>query len=137
MKEIKERLANNSAKSIRASERFLREKYPQLSNSPLPTLTRKKPKDTQKRVLVIDDSIVIREMVCMNLKKAGYQVEKAWDGKHAWEILKGGLSYNLIFCDIKMPRMNGLEFLQRLQKMLFYQVFPSQCLLVATMKISR
>ncbi|MGK7917659.1 MAG: response regulator [Prochloraceae cyanobacterium] len=68
------------------------------------------------RVLIVDDSIVIREMVSMSFSKTGYKVEQARDGQEAWELLRSGLPCDLIICDIEMPRMNGLEFLSRVQE---------------------
>ena len=67
-------------------------------------------------VLIIDDSVTVRELLSMSFKKAGYQVEKARDGQEAWEKLKDGLECDIAFCDIEMPRMNGLELLANLQQ---------------------
>ncbi len=67
-------------------------------------------------VLIIDDSVVVREMLSMTFKKAGYQVEQARDGQDAWDKMTGGLACDVILCDIEMPRMNGLELLARMQQ---------------------
>ncbi|ELS05050.1 chemotaxis protein histidine kinase-like protein [Xenococcus sp. PCC 7305] len=67
-------------------------------------------------VLIIDDSVTVRELLSMTFLKAGYQVEKAKDGQEAWDKLQDGLECDLAFCDIEMPRMNGLELLSHLQK---------------------
>ena len=67
-------------------------------------------------VLIIDDSVTVRELLSMTFKKAGYRVEQARDGQEAWEKLSDGLECNIAFCDIEMPRMNGLELLAQLQK---------------------
>ncbi len=67
-------------------------------------------------VLIIDDSVTVRELLATTFLKAGYRVEKAKDGQEAWDKLKGGLECDLAFCDIEMPRMNGLELLSNLQK---------------------
>ncbi|ACB51972.1 CheA-like two-component hybrid sensor and regulator [Crocosphaera subtropica ATCC 51142] len=67
-------------------------------------------------VLIIDDSVMVREMLSMSFSKAGYEIEQARDGQEAWEKLRGGLCCNLILCDIEMPRMTGLELLSRLQE---------------------
>ncbi|ELR96377.1 response regulator [Gloeocapsa sp. PCC 73106] len=71
---------------------------------------------TESIVLIIDDSVVVREMLSITFKKSGYHVEQARDGQEAWERLRSGLPTQLIFCDIEMPRMNGLELLSRLQE---------------------
>ncbi len=67
-------------------------------------------------VLIIDDSVTVRELLSMSFKKAGYRVEQARDGQEAWDKLKDGLKCDIAFCDIEMPRMNGLELLSQLQK---------------------
>jgi chemotaxis protein histidine kinase CheA/ActR/RegA family two-component response regulator len=67
-------------------------------------------------VLIVDDSITVRELLSMTFSKAGYRVEQARDGLEAWEKLRSGLPCDLIFCDVEMPRMDGLELLSRLQQ---------------------
>ncbi|MFZ9736643.1 MAG: response regulator [Prochlorotrichaceae cyanobacterium] len=67
-------------------------------------------------VLIVDDSIVVRELLSMTFNKAGYRVEQARDGQEAWEKLRSGLPCDIVFCDIEMPRMTGLELLEKLQK---------------------
>ena len=71
---------------------------------------------TAPMVLIIDDSVTVRELLSMTFKKAGYRVEQARDGQEAWEKLNDGLECDIAFCDIEMPRMNGLELLSQLQK---------------------
>lgn len=67
-------------------------------------------------VLIVDDSITVRELLSMTFNKVGYRVEQARDGQEAWEKLRSGLPCDIVFCDIEMPRMDGLELLSRLQK---------------------
>lgn len=67
-------------------------------------------------VLIVDDSITVRELLSISFTKAGYRVEQARDGQEAWEKVRGGLPCDLVFCDIEMPRIDGLELLSRLQK---------------------
>lgn len=67
-------------------------------------------------VLIVDDSITVRELLKMSFNKVGYRVEQARDGQEAWEKLRSGLPCDLVFCDIEMPRMDGLELLSRMQK---------------------
>jgi chemotaxis protein histidine kinase CheA/CheY-like chemotaxis protein len=71
---------------------------------------------TEPTVLIVDDSITVRELLSMTFNKVGYRVEQARDGQEAWEKLRSGLPCDLVFCDIEMPRMDGLELLSRLQK---------------------
>ncbi len=70
----------------------------------------------QTTVLIVDDSITVRELLSMTFNKVGYRVEQARDGQDAWEKLRGGLPCDLIFCDIEMPRMDGLELLSRIRE---------------------
>jgi chemosensory pili system protein ChpA (sensor histidine kinase/response regulator) len=63
----------------------------------------------------VDDSITVRELLSMTFNKSNYRVEQARDGREAWEKLRSGLPCDLIFCDIEMPRMTGLELLEKLQ----------------------
>lgn len=74
------------------------------------------PVNDQPLVLIVDDSITVREMLSISFSKSGYRVEQARDGQEAWQKLRSGLRCDIIFCDIEMPRMNGLELLQNLQE---------------------
>lgn len=70
----------------------------------------------QPTVLIVDDSITVRELLSMTFNKAGYRVEQARDGQEAWEKLRAGLPCDIVFCDIEMPRMDGLQLLSQMQK---------------------
>ena len=64
------------------------------------------------RVLVVDDEDSIRSLLRMTLAQAGYDVEEAEDGGRAVEVLNSGdnpLMVDVIICDIRMPRINGVE----------------------------
>ena len=67
-------------------------------------------------VLIVDDSITVRELLSLTFNKAGYRVEQARDGQEAWDKLRSGLPCDLVFCDIEMPRCDGLELLSRIQQ---------------------
>ncbi|HAN46159.1 MAG TPA: hybrid sensor histidine kinase/response regulator [Cyanobacteria bacterium UBA8156] len=67
-------------------------------------------------VLIVDDSITVRELLSVTFSKVGYRVEQARDGLDAWDKLRAGLPCDLIFCDIEMPKMDGLELLSRVKK---------------------
>ncbi|AFZ18733.1 response regulator [Allocoleopsis franciscana] len=71
---------------------------------------------SEPMVLIVDDSITVRELLSMTFSKSGYRVEQARDGQEAWDKLRSGLPCDIVFCDIEMPRMDGLELLSRLQK---------------------
>lgn len=65
-------------------------------------------------ILVIDDSLLVRQQVGRALAGAGFSIVEAADGIDALQKLAGSPGTGLIVCDVNMPRMNGLEFLERL-----------------------
>lgn len=67
-----------------------------------------------KTVLVIDDSLLVRRQVGNALRNLGYAVVEAVDGLDALDKLEATEETHLIVCDVNMPRMNGIEFLERL-----------------------
>jgi len=66
-------------------------------------------------ILVVDDEIELRKHVVSILKEQGYAVDEAGDGVEAAEKL-AVKSYPLVLCDVRMPRMTGLEFLRHVQE---------------------
>ncbi|MBD1846323.1 hybrid sensor histidine kinase/response regulator [Cyanobacteria bacterium FACHB-63] len=71
------------------------------------------PTPIAKTVLVVDDSLTVRQTVVATLNRAGYQVIQAQDGLEAIAQLQQHPEIQLITCDIEMPRLNGFEFLKR------------------------
>ena len=69
-----------------------------------------------KLVLVVDDSITLRQTLALTLQKAGYRVLQAKDGYEAIEQLRHRTDIELVICDVEMPRMNGFEFLKHRQQ---------------------
>ncbi len=65
-------------------------------------------------VLIIDDEPDIREVVCVVLKDAGFQVMDAENGIKGLE-LAGSWCPHIVLTDLRMPEMNGLEVLKRLK----------------------
>jgi two-component system chemotaxis response regulator CheY len=66
------------------------------------------------KILVIDDSLMVRQQVSRALTGAGFSIVEACDGVEAHEKLAATADVRLIVCDVNMPRMNGLEFLEKL-----------------------
>jgi two-component system sensor histidine kinase and response regulator WspE len=61
----------------------------------------------RKRILVVDDSITVRELERQLLQARGYTVDVAVDGMDGWNAIRSG-SYDLVVTDVDMPRMDGI-----------------------------
>ena len=77
-----------------------------------------------KTVLVVDDSVSMRQIVSFTLKGAGYQVVEAEDGKEALEKLNGGAKPNLIITDLNMPNIDGISLIKAVREMPAHKVTP-------------
>ena len=63
-----------------------------------------------KKILIVDDSNSMRQMIRFTLEEEGYQVEEAVNGRQGTEKLDS-FHPDLIITDIHMPEMNGIEFI--------------------------
>jgi two-component system, chemotaxis family, chemotaxis protein CheY len=81
-------------------------------------------------VLVVDDEESIRKISRLTLTKAGYEVIEAENGEKAIEVLNTGenpLNVDVILCDIRMPKINGVEAIHY-----FRTQYPSVQIIVQT-----
>ncbi len=62
----------------------------------------------RKRVLVVDDSLTVRELERKLLEGAGYAAEVAVDGMDGWNAMRTG-GFDLVITDVDMPRLDGIE----------------------------
>jgi two-component system sensor histidine kinase and response regulator WspE len=69
---------------------------------------------TRKRILVVDDSITVREVERQLLANHGYEVEVAVDGMDGWNAVRAG-HYDLVISDVDMPRMDGFELVSQIK----------------------
>jgi two-component system chemotaxis response regulator CheY len=67
------------------------------------------------RVLTVDDSKTMRDMVAFTLRQAGYTVSEAEDGQKALTALRG-FSADLVITDLNMPNMDGIALIRALRK---------------------
>lgn len=67
------------------------------------------------RVLVVDDSLTVRELERKLLSSRGYEVSVAVDGMDGWNALRAG-NFDLLVTDIDMPRMDGIELVTLLRR---------------------
>lgn len=81
-------------------------------------------------VLVVDDEESVRKISRITLTKAGYEVIEAENGEKAIETLNAGenpLTVDVILCDIRMPKVNGIEAIHYFQTQ-----YPSVQIIVQT-----
>ncbi|MCP3749703.1 hybrid sensor histidine kinase/response regulator [Pseudomonas sp. SBB6] len=69
----------------------------------------------RKRVLVVDDSLTVRELQRKLLSNKGYEVAVAVDGMDGWNALRSE-DFDLLITDIDMPRMDGIELVTLLRR---------------------
>lgn len=81
-----------------------------LASSPPPVVP-----STATRILLVDDSPIVRSLVSDVLQRAGYFVAEAYDGVAALEIVDS-VKPDLVLLDLDMPRMNGFQVLSRLRR---------------------
>jgi two-component system chemotaxis response regulator CheY len=66
-------------------------------------------------ILVIDDSMMVRQQVGRTLRDGGFAIVEAADGNEALERVRENAEVALAICDVNMPGMNGLEFLEQVR----------------------
>jgi len=79
--------------------------------------------DGGKRILVVDDSITVREVERKLLTERGYEVDLAADGLEAWSLIRHG-HYDLIITDVDMPNMDGIELVVQVKDSPEYEDIP-------------
>ncbi|MFW5886174.1 MAG: response regulator [Bacteroidota bacterium] len=77
----------------------------------------------EKKILIVDDSESIREVVNFTLENEGYQVLIGKDGRDAMQHLDGQ-NIDLVITDLHMPEMDGIELIKEIRKMNNYQRVP-------------
>ncbi len=76
-----------------------------------------------KTILTVDDSASIRQMVSFTLKSAGYEVTEAVDGQDGLDKARAR-SFDLVFTDQNMPRMDGITLIRSLRALPQYKSTP-------------
>ena len=76
------------------------------------------------RILTVDDSTSMRQMVSFTLKSAGYEVIEATHGKEAFEWAKSNHAPHLVITDVNMPHMDGIELVKQLRQLKEYKYTP-------------
>ena len=76
-----------------------------------------------KRILIVDDSESIREVVSFTLENAGHEVLKGVDGQDALKFLDGQ-PIDLVITDLHMPNMDGIELIKQIRANENYKFVP-------------
>jgi two-component system, chemotaxis family, chemotaxis protein CheY len=76
-----------------------------------------------KRILTVDDSASMRQMVLVTLQGAGYEVVQACDGVEALELARQS-TVDLVLTDVHMPRMDGITLVRELRALVNYKLVP-------------
>ena len=72
------------------------------------------------RILYVEDEPMVREVTSLFLARAGYEVESAADGHIALERIAPDVSaFDMVITDCQMPRIGGVELVQRLREIAF------------------
>ncbi|MEO7539292.1 MAG: sigma-54 dependent transcriptional regulator, partial [Pyrinomonadaceae bacterium] len=66
------------------------------------------------KLLVVDDEKNLRLVVQKEMSRQGHEVDTAADGEAAWDMLVDG-DFDVLLCDINMPRLDGIELLRRIR----------------------
>jgi two-component system chemotaxis response regulator CheY len=75
------------------------------------------------RILVVDDSTTMRQMVSFTLTDAGHEVTEAADGNKALAEAKGK-KFDLVITDVNMPGMNGIDLVKSLRALDEFKFTP-------------
>lgn len=76
-----------------------------------------------KKILAVDDSPSMRQMLRLTLRAAGYEVVEATDGDEALEYARQH-GVDLVLTDVNMPRMDGITLVAHLRTLPAYQLTP-------------
>lgn len=76
-----------------------------------------------KTIMVVDDSVSLRQVVSIALSSAGYSVIEACDGRDALAKLNGQ-KVNLIISDVNMPNMDGISLVREVKKLSDHKFTP-------------
>ncbi len=77
----------------------------------------------KKKVMTVDDSRTMRDMVSFTLRGAGYEVVEAADGQQAMSAI-ATTKVDLVITDLNMPNMDGLTLIRRLRAIPAHRTLP-------------
>lgn len=71
-----------------------------------------------KKILVVDDELIMRDLLTDFFEMMDYEVTSAKDGSVAWEMLSGEeeANFDIVISDINMPKMGGIELFKNIRE---------------------
>ncbi len=76
------------------------------------------------QILLVEDDHPISDAYAFKLRLAGHVVSQAYDGLEALNLLREGTETELVLLDLRMPRMDGEQFLEKFRKLEQYKETP-------------
>lgn len=78
----------------------------------------------QKTIITVDDSTSMRQMIAFTLKKEGYNVLEAVDGKDALKKMDGDVNIDMMLTDLNMPNMDGITLIKEVRQLKKHKFIP-------------
>lgn len=116
-------LAERHAQAIRPAQPFARQPSQAASDERRPEPGAPAAASGRRRVLFVDDSLSVRKVAEQTLRKLGFEVVTASDGREALDRLRDE-RFALVFTDLEMPRMHGYELIQQMRYVPAYRDIP-------------
>ena len=76
-----------------------------------------------KRIMIVDDSVTVRQVLRLTLTDAGYDLLEACDGEDALKVM-AGQSIDMMITDLNMPKMDGIELIKQVRQRQDYRFMP-------------
>ena len=77
-----------------------------------------------RTIMIVDDSVSMRQMVSFTIRNAGYNVVEAVDGQDALAKLNGGSDVGMIITDLNMPNLDGIGLIKNVRTRPNYKFIP-------------
>ncbi len=76
-----------------------------------------------KRIMIVDDSVTVRQVLRLTLTNAGYDLLEACDGEDALNVI-AGQEIDMMITDLNMPKLDGIELIRQVRKCKEYRFLP-------------
>jgi len=76
-----------------------------------------------KRIMIVDDSVTVRQVLRLTLSNAGYELLEACDGEEALNVMSGE-PLDMMITDLNMPKLDGIELIKKVRQKPEYRFLP-------------